>query len=208
MENMGTNLFVFEGPDGVGKTSISKMFSSYLKSIGVACSYYSFPGDCSGTLGKHVYDIHHQMGDAGITTINPTSLQLLHVASHIDAIESDILPALRSGQTIVLDRFWWSTAIYGSVFGANPESLRKMVEIEEMHWGDHHPMCVFYLKRRSTLEPSPMAHWGKLVEAYDCLVGREVTRTRIEVINNDKSPEAALKRILEVYKRLAKESHD
>lgn len=207
MANMNSNLYVFEGPDGVGKTTLSKMFCSYLNSIDQLCSYYSFPGNCSGTLGKHIYEIHHELSDVGIATINPTSLQMLHVASHIDAIESEILPALRSGQSILLDRFWWSTIVYGRVYGAKYESLQRMIEIEKMHWAEFQPDCVFYLKRQSTLKSS-VAHWDELVGAYEKFVQQESATTRVEVIVNESSPENALKQIIEVCKSLEKKNHD
>jgi len=195
-------LFVFEGPDGVGKTTLSKAFSSYLSSINEECCYLSFPGNRSRTLGKHIYEIHHELNNVGINTINPTSLQLLHVASHIDAIESAILPALRSSQSIVLDRFWWSTIVYGRVYGANEGSLQKLIEIEKMHWAEFQPACVFLLKRQNTLKSSPVVHWSELVEAYEELAQQECTTARIQVITNETSTDDALRQIIEVYESL------
>lgn len=197
-------LYVFEGPDGIGKTTLSQMFSAYLNLINQKCSYYSFPGNRSGTLGKHIYEIHHELQDVGITNINPTSLQILHIASHVDSIESEILPVLRSGRSIVLDRFWWSTIVYGRVYGAKNESLAKLIEIEKMHWAEFQPECVFYLKRKSTLKSPPMAHWDELVEAYDKLVLQERTTTQVKVIVNESLPEDALKQIIEVYESFEK----
>jgi thymidylate kinase len=202
------NLYVFEGPDGTGKTTFAKGFSDYLNSIGKKCSYFSFPGNSSGTLGKHIYEIHHELSDVGITTINPTSLQLLHVASHIDAIESDILPELRAGNSIVLDRFWWSTIVYGSVYGANTDSINKLIDIENMHWAEFQPKCVFYLRRKNTLKLSAIKHWDELVDAYEKLVLQECKSSRVEVITNESSPRDALAQIIEVYENCAKKNRD
>lgn len=201
-------LYVFEGPDGTGKTTFSKEFSAYLNSIGKKSSYFSFPGNSSGTLGKHIYEIHHELSDVGITTINPTSLQLLHVASHIDAIESVILPELRAGNSIVLDRFWWSTIVYGNVFGANPDSLNMLIEIEKTHWAEFQPSCIFYLKRQNTLKPSATTHWDELLEAYEKLVLQEGESSKVEIITNESSPQDALAQIIEVYENISKENRD
>ena len=202
------DLFVFEGPDGTGKTTLSKEFSVYLKSIGKKCGYFSFPGNNSGTLGKHIYEIHHELSEVGITSINPTSLQLLHVASHIDAIESEILPELRAGNSIVLDRFWWSTIVYGSVYGANSDSLNKLIEIEKTHWAEFQPACIFYLKRQNTLKPSAIAHWDELLEAYEKLVLQEGESSKIEIITNESSTQETLTQIIEVYENITKENRD
>lgn len=201
-------LYVFEGPDGVGKTALSKDFSDYLNSIDIKSSYFSFPGSSLGTLGKHIYEIHHELSEAGITNINPTSLQMLHVASHIDAIESEILPELRAGNSIVLDRFWWSTIVYGSVYGANSDSLNKLIEIEKAHWAEFQPVCIFYLKRQNTLKPSADAYWDELLEAYEKLVLQEGVSSQIEIITNESSPQETLAQIIEVYENIAKENSD
>jgi thymidylate kinase len=192
-------LYVFEGPDGTGKTALAKSFSKYLTSIGRKNSYFSFPGNCSGSLGKLIYEIHHDIINIGISSINATSLQLLHVASHIDAIESKILPELLAGNSIVLDRFWWSTMVYGHVYGANINSLNKLVEIEKIHWSDVQPSCVFYLKRKSSLKPTSVKNWDELVEAYEELVQHEYKFSRIEHISNEYSLEDALSQIIKIY---------
>src|SRR5205807_4875972 len=96
-------LYVFEGPDNSGKTTLSLGLVEYLRSKGTACDSYAFPGCESGTLGEFVYRLHHDSQSIGIQSVTPTSLQLLHVAAHIDAIESRILPQLESGRSVVLD---------------------------------------------------------------------------------------------------------
>src|SRR5687767_12007738 len=110
-------LFVLEGPDGAGKTILAKALVEQLNSRGTLYEYAAFPGIQEGTLGNMVYDLHHEPERYGITSIHPLSLQTLHIAAHIDAIEQRILPALRSGQSMVLDRFWWSTWVYGLAAG-------------------------------------------------------------------------------------------
>src|SRR5262249_34513872 len=128
-----SKLFVFEGVDGSGKTTLSRAFVQHLKALGYECDWLSFPGCENGTLGKHVYDIHHNRLDDPIRGVNSTSLQLLHIAAHIDTIERRILPALKQGRLLVLDRYWWSTLVYGIVAGANERSLKRMINIERLH---------------------------------------------------------------------------
>ncbi|GFE59578.1 hypothetical protein [Geobacter sp. AOG2] len=202
------DLFVFEGPDGTGKTTFSKQFSAHLNSTGKKCSYFSFPGSRSGTLGKHVNEIHHKIYDGDINTINATSLQMLHVAAHIDAIESEILPSLRAGNSIVLDRFWWSTIVYGSLFGANFDSLKKLIEIEKLHWAEFQPVCIFYLKRQNSLKPSEVKHWDQLLDAYEKVVAHERNHSKVEIITNELLPQDTLAQIIEVYENFAKENRD
>ncbi len=90
-------LIVFEGPDGVGKTTLAKALVKELIRRGTRCDYFSFPGRDPGTLGRLVYEVHHDPGKFGIHHIDPTSLQVLHIAAHLDAIRGRLLPALEEG---------------------------------------------------------------------------------------------------------------
>src|ERR1700722_2011213 len=131
---MRGTLIVFEGPDGVGKTTLGRRLTDYLTSKGIASRYTSFPGHEPGTLGRLVYEIHHHPAQFGIDKLEPTTCQLLHVASHIDALRRTIRPALLAGEVVVMDRFWWSTLVYGRTGGADPESLSAMIGLEKHHW--------------------------------------------------------------------------
>ena len=113
------HLIVFEGPDGVGKTTLARLLTRELEHRGCHCLYKSFPGQEEGSLGRLVYDIHHHPHKFGIEQMSPTSLQMLHIAAHVDAIERDIKPSLQRGHHIILDRYWWSTLAYGIVGGSD-----------------------------------------------------------------------------------------
>jgi len=113
-------LYVFEGPDGVGKTTLSKWFAKNLRSQGAGSVIWSsFPGSERGSVGNLVYKLHHNPASIGAKTVHPLSLQLFHVAAHIDAIESRFRKETQNGTTIVLDRFWWSTWVYGRFAGGD-----------------------------------------------------------------------------------------
>ena len=127
-------LIVFEGPDGVGKSTLAERLTSRLHETGVPCEHLAFPGRRPGSLGRLVYDLHHDAPRLGLGEVNATSLQALHIAAHVDAIEGEVLPALRAGTWVVLDRFWWSTWVYGAAFGVPVRSLEAMIELEQLHW--------------------------------------------------------------------------
>lgn len=101
--NVG-KLFVFEGPDGVGKSTISKEVTEYFNSNYNNFILLTFPGKEDGTLGKVVYDLHHQSSSLGVNKITNSSKQLLHIAAHIDAIEQIILPQIKANRNIILGR--------------------------------------------------------------------------------------------------------
>src|SRR5260370_13786931 len=110
-------LVVFEGPDGVGKSELALRFKTWLLEHGFAAELLSFPGKEEGTLGKLVYDLHLHPERFHLTALTPASLQAMHIAAHLDAIERRIVPSLKLGRIVVLDRFWWSTFVYGIASG-------------------------------------------------------------------------------------------
>jgi len=196
--NIG-KLFVFEGPDGVGKTSLAAKFAEHLTSCGAACDLMSFPGREEGTLGHLVYQLHHDLARFEIASIHPTSLQVLHIAAHIDAIERRILPTLRAGRHIVLDRFWWSTWVYGVVDKANRQALRAMIRAERVHWGQMLPSHAFLIVRASPLrEVAADDRWRELDIEYRRLAEGESRRYPTHVIHNDHTIEESLGRIVEI----------
>ena len=142
-------LIVFEGPDGVGKSTLAEQLTGRLHAAGIPCAYLAFPGKQPGSLGRLVYDLHHDAPGLGLGEVNPTSLQVLHIAAQVDAIEGHILPALRAGTWIVLDRFWWSTRVYGAAFGVPERSLEEMIELEQLHWRLVKPDVLFLVEREN-----------------------------------------------------------
>jgi thymidylate kinase len=189
-------LFVFEGPDGCGKTTLSRAFAEHLNACDIKCEWFSFPGREPGTLGKHVYNIHHGANGSGIKKINPASLQLLHVAAHIDTIESRIIPAIKNGKHVVLDRFWWSTFVYGVLAGASPETLRAMIDVERLHWGKIRPDRVFLLNRKTDADTEPGLGESLLAKEYAKLAEQEARKYPVSILANDGTLDETLSRII------------
>ena len=180
-------LIVFEGPDGVGKSTLAKQLADRLRESGVPCEHLALPGRQSGSLGHVVYDLHHDADRFGLGEVNPTSLQILHVAAHVDAIEGQILPALRAGTWVILDRFWWSTWVYGVAFGVSERSLETMIDLEQLHWGRFRPDVLFLVERESGTQDD-----DELDGRYRELAHREQHHSRVVTLQNDSSIEHAL----------------
>jgi dTMP kinase len=192
-------LFVFEGPDGVGKTALATAFAEHLMARGVDCEFMSFPGREDGTLGHLVYRLHHEPGRLGVKSIQPISVQVLHIAAHIDAIETRILPALSRGRHVVLDRFWWSTWVYGVVAKVNRQALRSMIRAERACWGAARPSAAFLITRVTSLRAAEVEGcWQELCSEYRSLAQGERRWYPVHVVPNDTTVEESLGQLIEI----------
>ena len=190
-------LIVFEGPDRVGKSTLVEKLTIRLRKEGVTCEHLAFPGKQPGTLGQLVYDLHHDKLRLDHRDVNSTSLQVLHIAAHIDAIEGRILPALQAGTWIVLDRFWWSTWVYGVANEVPEESLKAMIELEQLHWGQTMPDVLFLVERGTVTPEYGEDFQGQLVEGYRDLANREQVNGRVVTVRNNSSIEDAIETVWE-----------
>jgi dTMP kinase len=181
---MTGKLFVFEGPDGVGKTSVVNELETNLASD--QFKFLSFPGKSPGSLGEVIYRIHHEPGKLGITKMSAAAKQALHIAAHIDAIDTHIRPWIAEGTNVVLDRYWWSTLVYGRTSGANGGVLQKLVAAEEAFWDDIKPSAAFLLDRDEPLERDyeDRSIWQKVREGYAILAQIESTKYPVIKLRN------------------------
>ena len=185
-------LVVFEGFDGAGKSTLAEHLASRLRGIGVPCEHLAFPGRRPGSLGRLVYDLHHDAPGLGLGEVNATSLQVLHIAAHVDSIEGEILPALRAGKWVVLDRFWWSTWVYGAAYGVSERSLEEMIELEKIHWGNVKPDVLFLVEREDGTADKRVGLQEQILERYRELAKRERSHSRVVTLHNDSSVEDAI----------------
>lgn len=165
-------LIFFEGPDGVGKSTLHRLTVDATRES-FRVRGLAFPGNEVGTLGEFVYRVHHGSDGVAVADLAPLARQILHVAAHVDAIEGRIRPALDAGETVILDRFWWSTWVYGVVDGIDPSMMDDLVSLEKLVWNNVVPTAGVLVKRDSPFraENSP-ERFAALCEAYAEIASR------------------------------------
>jgi dTMP kinase len=107
---------VIEGVDHVGKTTQLDRIEAYLRSHGVDLARYREPGGTK--LGERIREL---LLDKGMGVMSVKAEILLFFAARAQLIERQIEPALDSGQTVVLDRYYFSSAAYQGIdlYGSN-----------------------------------------------------------------------------------------
>lgn len=185
---MSGQLLVLEGPDGVGKTTIADGLEARLKARGISVRRFSSPGNQEGTLGALVYAIHHEPKRFGLTRLPSEALQALHVAAHLDLIDNDIKPALGAGHFVLLDRFWWSTWVYGRKHGTAQRTLDALIHAEQVHWGPIVPVGVVLLNRPNVEQ--------QLTDLYEELGKAQSAQQLVWRISNSHSPDETVSAIM------------
>jgi dTMP kinase len=162
----------------------------------------SFPGQEPGTLGRAIYDIHHDPARFGIKGMTAAAKQALHIAAHIDAIEEKIVPRLETGEHVLLDRFWWSTWVYGIVGGVPIELLEALVKAELIQWGAVRPSLAVLLDRDEPINSiEDINVWARIRREYLALASKEEDHYPVRVVQNTANAEEAAKRVLDLADR-------
>src|SRR5438552_11286955 len=123
-------LIAFEGPDGSGKTTQRKLFKDWLTSEGVdvvASKWNSSP------LIKPVIKARKQA-----RSLDPQEFSLLHAADFRHRMETEVLPALVEGKTVVADRFLFTALARDAARGLDFDWLLHVYS--PLYWPD----AVFY----------------------------------------------------------------
>src|SRR5579883_3401 len=194
---MAGRLIVFEGPDGVGKTTLSLRAVDWLNRRGTKAIYVSLPGSQPGTLGKLIYEIHHDPAAFGCSGSDPAALQLLHVAAHVDAVNRIIRPALMAGESVVMDRFWWSMVAYSRVSAVDERPLELMVHLEHFYWSDLSPLIVFLLDRSAcATDNQPANQRVDLRTAYSHIALAEQHAYKVKRISRKRTPDETFAEVM------------
>ena len=102
---------VFEGVDHSGKTTQIDLAEKWLLSRGHKVVRFREPG---GTpAGERIRDV---LLDKAIS-ISPLSEMLLFMASRVQLLEQKIIPDIKDGFVVILDRYWFSTYAYQGIGG-------------------------------------------------------------------------------------------
>lgn len=194
---MQGQLIVLEGIDHVGKSSLAQKLFCALQKNDCFLNLYQYPGKEEGTLGKLVYDIHHQKCPSVSQPIDPLGLQYLHIAAHIDLLKRQILPEIDMGYTIILDRCWWSTLAYGVGDGLSANTLFSALMPERDLFNQIHNKKYFYITREARLHDFSQEKEWKILEEYEKIFNSVSDGDKYR-IRNDQDLNTALKVLKQV----------
>jgi dTMP kinase len=115
-------LIVLEGIDGTGKTTMSRRLSAWLNETGRPAVWLKEPTD--GPYGRKI----RALASEGRHSVSPEEELDLFVRDRIENCRDNISPALENGRSVVLDRYYFSSAAYQGALGLDPETILKRNE--------------------------------------------------------------------------------
>ena len=124
-------LIVIEGTDGSGKSTQLELLKKSIqdKSYGVMVSEWK--------TSRLIANVIDDAKDRNL--LNATTYSLLYAADFADRLENQIIPALKSGFIVLLDRYFYTALARDVVRGQNIEWVKNLYEYAP------EPDLVFYL---------------------------------------------------------------
>jgi len=189
---MKGKFITFEGSEGCGKSTQSKLLYQYLKRKGLKVVYLREPG---GT--KVSEKIRKILLDSKNDSLTPMSEMLLYMAARAQLVNEIIAPALEKGKIIICDRFLDSTIAYqGYGLGLDIKLIKCVGEIVTS--GIKPDLTIFLdlpLKKglehrrqsEDRIEKRSLVYHSRVLEGYLKLAALWPKRIKIVKVQKDKN---------------------
>lgn len=125
-------LIVIEGTDGAGKSTQVNMLKKYIEKEGFACMLSEWK------TSRLISEVINEAKERNL--LNATTFSLLYAADYADRLENTIIPALKAGFVVVLDRYTYTAYVRDSVRGHDIKWVKNLYNYAPV------PDLVFYLK--------------------------------------------------------------
>jgi dTMP kinase len=124
--NPKARLIVLEGIDGVGKTTQVKLLYEYLRVKGVNACEFREPGGTA--IGERVRPLLKVKG----VIDSDMCAMLMFAALRAELMHTQVMPRLKSGETILLDRSLYSTIAYQGYGKGMSVELIKAIDSDSL----------------------------------------------------------------------------
>jgi dTMP kinase len=125
-------LIVIEGTDGAGKSTQVNMLKKYIEKEGYACMLSEWK------TSRLISEVINEAKEKNL--LNATTFSLLYAADYADRLENTIIPALKAGFVVLLDRYTYTAYVRDSVRGHDIKWVKNLYNYAPR------PDLVFYLK--------------------------------------------------------------
>lgn len=203
-----SGLFItLEGPDGSGKSTISRMLVSYLRERGHRVTLTREPG---GTDISE--EIRHMILDNKNTEMKSTTEALLYAASRAQHVGEKIMPAINANRIVICDRFVLSSLVYQGIGrGLGVKNIKSIndfatdgLEPDLILFFDIDPKFALARKTRRTkadrLEREKLEFHKDVYEGYKSLL--DMYGEKVKVIDAHKNKRNVFEQVKKVVDKL------
>ena len=113
-------LIVIEGTDGSGRSSQVNLLSQYIKNKCYGCTVSQWK------TSRLISGVINEAKEKNM--LNTTTYSLLYAADYTDRLENEIIPALKAGFVVLMDRYIYTAYVRDSVRGHNIEWVKNLYE--------------------------------------------------------------------------------
>lgn len=178
-------LVVIEGTDGCGKSTQVNMLSQFIKDEGFGCAVSEWK------TSRLISGVINEAKERNM--LNTTTYSLLYAADYTDRLENEIIPALKSGFVVLMDRYIYTAYVRDSVRGHDIKWVKNLYSFAP------NPDLVFYLNVSPDILIKRLIAKNGVLDYFES--GRDIGLST-DIYN---SFEIYQKRCLEEYKKLKKE---
>jgi len=189
---MRGKFITFEGSEGCGKSTQSKLLYRYLKRGGFNVTYLREPGG-----NKISEKIRKLLLDTKNDSITPITETLLYMAARAQVVSEIIVPALKKGKIVICDRFMDSTVAYqGYGLGIDIKSIKSVGDFVTS--GIKPDLTIFMdlplkdglkhrWKSKDRIERRSLNYHYRVLKGYFALAKSEPRRIRVVKVLKDKN---------------------
>ena len=183
-------LISFEGIDGSGKSTQIALLEEYLIEKGLNVCVYREPGGVQ--ISEKIRDLLLNSK----VDIHPVSEMLLFSAARAQLVAEKVIPDLKVGKVVILDRFYDSTTAYQG-YGRGNLSLDYIHDINKIASLNCEPDITIYLKltweesklrtadkQKDRMEKAGEKFFNRVIQGFDYLANKH---SRFAVIDADSS---------------------
>ena len=194
----------FDGPEGCGKSTHSKLIVEYLRSKGKDIVHTREPG---GTvIGEEIRNVLLDQRNKGMAVITEA---FLYLAARAQIVNEIILPNLKKGKIVICDRFQDATVVYQGYAGGL--DIKMLDQLGKMASAGLKPdLSIFLdidsalgLKRagcKDRMELKSSAFHKKVRNGYLALAKKEPVRIKVvKVEGNIEDTQAVIRNIIDKH---------
>lgn len=173
----------FDGPEGCGKSTHSRLIVEYLRSKGKRVLHTREPGGTK--IGEYIRNILLDQRNHGMSVMTEA---FLYLAARSQIVNEIIKPALKAGKIVICDRFQDATVVYQGYAGGL--DIKLLNELGKIARGGINPDLSIFLDidsrlglsragRKDRMEKKSIAFHRKVRNGYLALAKKEPARIKV-----------------------------